>query len=90
MRYILASKSPRRRELLSELVESFEIITAEVDETLPEGIHPRDGVEILAVRKGEVIVIRALSPTSFISCDFATSTIFSGATSFPKSITSKL
>ena len=55
MRYILASKSPRRRELLSELVESFEIITAEVDETLPDSIHPRDGVEMLAIRKGEVI-----------------------------------
>ena len=55
MRYILASKSPRRRELLSELVESFEIITAKVDETLPDSIHPRDGVEILAIRKGEVI-----------------------------------
>lgn len=55
MRYILASKSPRRRELLSKLVESFEIITAEVDETLPEGIHPRDGVEMLAVRKGEAV-----------------------------------
>ena len=42
---------------VKELVESFEIITAEVDETLPEGIHPRDGVEILAVRKGEVIAM---------------------------------
>ena len=55
MRYILASKSPRRKELLSEVVENFEIITAEVDETLPEEIHPREGVEILAVRKGAAI-----------------------------------
>ena len=55
MRYILASKSPRRRELLGEVIENFEIITHEVDETLPEGIHPRDGVEILAIRKGEVV-----------------------------------
>ena len=52
MRVILASKSPRRKELLRELFDSFEIITAEVDETLPESIHPREGVEILAVRKG--------------------------------------
>lgn len=55
MRYILASKSPRRRELLGEVIENFDIITHEVDETLPEGIHPRDGVEILAIRKGEIV-----------------------------------
>ena len=55
MRYILASKSPRRRELLGEVIENFEIITHEVDETLPEGIHPREGVEILAIRKGEAV-----------------------------------
>ena len=55
MRYILASKSPRRRELLCRIVDNFEILTAEVDESLDDGIHPRDGVEILAIRKGEVI-----------------------------------
>ena len=55
MRYILASKSPRRKELLSEIIDNFEIITAEVDETLPEEIHPREGVEILAIRKGEAV-----------------------------------
>ena len=55
MRFILASKSPRRRELLGEVIDNFEIITHEVDETLPEGIHPREGVEILAIRKGEVV-----------------------------------
>lgn len=55
MRYILASKSPRRRELLREIVSDFEIKTAEVDESLPSEIHPREGVEILAIRKGEAI-----------------------------------
>ena len=53
MRYILASKSPRRKELLSEIIPTFEIITGEADETLPDNVHPRDGVEILAIRKGE-------------------------------------
>ena len=52
MRVILASKSPRRRELLGEIFENFEIITSDADETLPGEIHPREGVEILAVRKG--------------------------------------
>ena len=55
MKYILASKSPRRKELLGEIVESFEIITKEVDEGLPEDIHPKDGVEILAVKKGSAV-----------------------------------
>ena len=55
MRIILASKSPRRRELLGEIYDDFEIITAETDETLPEGVHPREGVAILAVRKGAAV-----------------------------------
>ena len=55
MRYILASKSPRRRELIGEIIKDFEIITCEVDEDLPEDIHPMQGVEMLAVRKGEAV-----------------------------------
>ena len=55
MRIVLASKSPRRRELLGRIFDSFEIESREVDESLPEGVHPRDGVEILAVRKGEAV-----------------------------------
>ena len=55
MRYILASKSPRRKELLGEIIKDFEIITKEVDEGLPRGVHPREGVEILAIRKGEAV-----------------------------------
>lgn len=49
---ILASRSPRRRELLSRICHDFHIIVREVDETLPEGMHPHDGVEVLAIRKG--------------------------------------
>ena len=55
MKYILASKSPRRRELLGEIIPCFDIITKEVDENLPEGVHPKDGVEILACRKGAAV-----------------------------------
>ena len=68
MRYILASKSPRRRELLSEIIDNFEIITAEVDESLPSDIHPKCGVEILAVRKGEAVA-RANPDAVVISSD---------------------
>ena len=55
MKYILASKSPRRRELLGEIVTDFDIITKEVDETLPKEVHPKEGVELLAIRKGEAV-----------------------------------
>ncbi len=55
MKTILASKSPRRKELLRKIINDFEIITGEVDETLPEHVHPREGVEILAVRKGSAV-----------------------------------
>lgn len=53
MRIILASKSPRRRELLGELFDSFEIKTEPTDEALDAGISPKVGVEILAKRKGD-------------------------------------
>ena len=52
MKVILASKSPRRKELLGRIFDEFDIKTVPTDETLPEGIHPREGVRILAERKG--------------------------------------
>ena len=55
MRAILASKSPRRRELLARIIPEFEIIVAETDESLPDTIHPSAGVELLAVRKGSAV-----------------------------------
>lgn len=50
---ILASKSPRRRELLSLITTDFEIKSADVDETLPEGISPQEAVEYLSKIKAE-------------------------------------
>lgn len=55
MKIILASKSPRRRELLGAIFEEFDIITAPTDETLPENVPASCGVELLAVRKGEAV-----------------------------------
>ena len=37
---ILASKSPRRKELLSLITTDFEIKSADADESLPENITP--------------------------------------------------
>lgn len=55
MQLILASKSPRRREILGAMGYHFNILTSEADETLPEGTSPREGVELLAIRKGEAV-----------------------------------
>ena len=51
MDLILASKSPRRREILENLGFTFRIVTAETDETCNEK-DPRKYVEELALRKG--------------------------------------
>lgn len=45
---ILASKSPRRQELLKFITEDFTVKTAEVDETLPKNIEPQDAVLYLS------------------------------------------
>lgn len=50
---ILASKSPRRKELLSLITEDFIIKTADVDESLPKGIQPDKAVEYLSRIKAE-------------------------------------
>ena len=47
----LASASPRRRELLSEMGLSFTVSPADVDERVPDGMHPADAVVELSKRK---------------------------------------
>ena len=53
MKIVLASKSPRRRQLLSELYRDFEIVVVPTDERVPEGTCPADAVRIISERKGE-------------------------------------
>ena len=48
---ILASGSPRRKEILTMLGYSFLVDPADVDESLPEGIAPHDAVAELSRRK---------------------------------------
>ena len=53
--YILASKSPRRSEILQTLGIPFEIVTAETDES-SEIRDPAKLVEVLSQRKGEAVL----------------------------------
>lgn len=48
---ILASASPRRRELLEEWGYDFRLVSAPVDEVLPPDVWPETGVQDLARRK---------------------------------------
>ena len=57
MKLILASKSPRRREILGAMGYTFDIVTADCDENVGEGIRPREAVELLARRKGEAVAL---------------------------------
>lgn len=50
---ILASKSPRRKELLSFITTDFAVKSADVDETLPQGITQDKAVEYLSKIKAE-------------------------------------
>lgn len=51
LRIILASKSPRRQQLLKGLGVSFEVVTKEVDESFPSGLSPREAVSYIARKK---------------------------------------
>lgn len=55
MKIILASASPRRQELLKYIVPDFDIIPADIDETLPDDISSDKAAEYLAVKKAEHI-----------------------------------
>lgn len=50
---ILASASPRRQELIKTIFDSVEILPADCDETLPEGIGAREAVEYLSKIKNK-------------------------------------
>lgn len=59
MQFILASKSPRRKEILENLGLDFEIITADCDETCHLE-DPAEYVTSLALRKGNAVRERIL------------------------------
>lgn len=55
MTIILASQSPRRKELLQWLVDEFEIIPADIDETIQPSDEPKEYVLRMAKEKARVI-----------------------------------
>lgn len=55
MRVILASASPRRRELLKYIFKEFDIIPADVDESLDDSVKIEKAAEYLAEKKAKFI-----------------------------------
>ena len=58
LRVILASQSPRRRELLSLVGIAHEVQPADIDESFLTGERPRDHAERLARGKAETVAAR--------------------------------
>ncbi|HOO79374.1 MAG TPA: Maf family protein [Lachnospiraceae bacterium] len=65
MRIILASGSPRRKEILSSIVNAFEIITSDTDESY-EKQAPEQVVEELSRRKADAVLLQLDSPDAVI------------------------
>lgn len=56
MELILASGSPRRKELLGRITSDFKVVVSDVDETVDETLPGSEIVAILAKRKAEAVV----------------------------------
>lgn len=55
MKYILASKSPRRQELLGRVVPNFEVDVVETDELIDSTLPLDKAIEEVALQKGKAV-----------------------------------
>lgn len=71
---ILASKSPRRQQLLSEAGFEFEVRTKEVAETYPEGLEHKEVPSYLASKKANALLTEiknevVIASDTIVVCD---------------------
>lgn len=70
MSIILASNSPRRRELLAQIgIRDFQILSPDVDEAVEPGLSPARMVEALSLRKAQAAAGRAGAEDLIIAAD---------------------
>lgn len=69
MKIILASQSPRRKELLKLIVPEFEIITSGIEEDLKERLTPREQATRLAYIKAKDVFDRTKGDRIVIGSD---------------------
>lgn len=55
MKWILASASPRRRDLLADAGIDFEVVPADIDESVRDGEAPAEYVERMACEKADAV-----------------------------------
>ena len=65
MEIILASQSPRRKELLTRIGLTFRVSAPDVDESVEPGLSPADTVEELSLRKARAAA-KTLGPDDLI------------------------
>lgn len=70
-RLILASQSPRRRELLGALGIPFEVVPSHADETLPPDLPLGPALEAVARRKAAQVAAAAEQPAWALGADTA-------------------
>ena len=66
---ILASQSPRRKQLLEMAEINFEVEVTNTDETLPQGILPENAPEYLARKKAAAVAHLVKGETIIIAAD---------------------
>lgn len=69
IRVVLASQSPRRKELLAALDIDFEVIVKSVDESVPSDISSHQVAESLALKKLSVFDTEEFSSSLVIAAD---------------------
>ena len=69
MKFILASNSPRRLQLLALLGWDFQVVPAEIDESTREGESPSDYVRRLAASKARAVSSQSAADAIIIAAD---------------------
>ncbi|MBA1335225.1 MAG: Septum formation protein Maf [Firmicutes bacterium] len=68
-RLILASGSPRRREILQQLGVNFEVLPSDIEETIPAGLSAGDAASYLALEKARDVALKINSPSIILGAD---------------------
>lgn len=69
MRFILASSSPRRREMMAAMLDEFEIIQPHIDETQHQGETPLDYVQRLSGAKAAAVAGQLQDDAAVLAAD---------------------
>jgi septum formation protein len=68
-RFILASQSPRRKQLLEWAEIEFDIIVSETDESFPAGLNPTEAAIHIAKEKAEAVLKTLAKERTVIAAD---------------------